>query len=248
MIFITGDTHGDIDINKLSNKNWETGKSLSRNDYLIILGDFGLPFLDSDVSDDVLTSTELESRRKTYLYWTKWLSERPYTVLWIDGNHDNHSFWSKQNEVLWNGGMVNIHPDAENVIHLKRGEYYTIDGNTFWVMGGAKSVDRAYRVLGHTWWEEEIPSIEEMEHGVSVLQEHHNKVDYILTHTMPDVTIPSVLGCHYNDSEPTRAYLNMIYRDIDFKYWFCGHFHVDVRNDMYKMQVLYDDIVNLEDY
>ena len=41
MIYITGDTHGEIDIDKLDTKNWSEGKFLSKSDYLIILGDFG---------------------------------------------------------------------------------------------------------------------------------------------------------------------------------------------------------------
>ena len=42
MIFITGDTHGDIDIQKLSSKNFPKGKTLTKNDYVIVCGDFGL--------------------------------------------------------------------------------------------------------------------------------------------------------------------------------------------------------------
>ena len=41
MIFITGDTHGEIDIAKLNSKNFPQGNDLTKNDYVIILGDFG---------------------------------------------------------------------------------------------------------------------------------------------------------------------------------------------------------------
>lgn len=41
MIFITGDTHGGIDIKKLSSRNFPKGKKLTKNDFLIITGDFG---------------------------------------------------------------------------------------------------------------------------------------------------------------------------------------------------------------
>lgn len=50
MIYITGDIHGSIDIDKLSGKNFAEGKSLTRSDYVIICGDFGMPFPDSDMS------------------------------------------------------------------------------------------------------------------------------------------------------------------------------------------------------
>ena len=45
MILLTGDTHGSIDIHKLANSNRsfrELAKQMTRDDYLIILGDFGL--------------------------------------------------------------------------------------------------------------------------------------------------------------------------------------------------------------
>ena len=44
MIYITGDIHGDIDIHKLSKHNFPEGQALTKEDYLIICGDFGLIF------------------------------------------------------------------------------------------------------------------------------------------------------------------------------------------------------------
>ncbi|MDM8195794.1 hypothetical protein QUV98_05625 [Massilimicrobiota timonensis] len=40
-IFITGDTHGSYDIQKLARKNFPEGKTLTKDDYMIICGDFG---------------------------------------------------------------------------------------------------------------------------------------------------------------------------------------------------------------
>lgn len=40
-IFITGDTHGSYDIQKLARKNFPEGKTLTKDDYVIICGDFG---------------------------------------------------------------------------------------------------------------------------------------------------------------------------------------------------------------
>ena len=41
-IFLTGDTHIPIDISKLNSKNFPEGKNLTKDDYVIVLGDFGL--------------------------------------------------------------------------------------------------------------------------------------------------------------------------------------------------------------
>lgn len=42
MIYVTGDTHGCLDVKKLSIKNFKEQKSLTKEDYVIICGDFGL--------------------------------------------------------------------------------------------------------------------------------------------------------------------------------------------------------------
>ena len=71
MIFITGDIHGSIDIHKLNAGSFTVQNTLSRSDYLIICGDFGLVWDNS----------------KEEKYWRKWLDDKPWTTLWIDGNH-----------------------------------------------------------------------------------------------------------------------------------------------------------------
>lgn len=42
MIYVTGDIHADLDIGKLSMDKFPQQRSLSKEDYLIICGDFGL--------------------------------------------------------------------------------------------------------------------------------------------------------------------------------------------------------------
>lgn len=246
MVFVTGDVHGGYDLGKLSNKNFPMGKKLTREDYVIVCGDFGLPFLDSDLykRDVHIQDNQARRSRSSYHYWIKWLSDRPFTVLFADGNHDNHPFWEKQPVIEWNGGLVNLHPDAENVLHLKRGEYYTICGKTFWVMGGAESHDKAYRIPGYSWWKEEIPSYEEMSHGIDTLEQHDNLVDYIITHTMPHSLMTSVLGAYYQP-EPTTQFLDKVYHRTSFEKWFCGHFHEDIEEENTPIRVLYNDIVQI---
>ena len=40
-IFVTGDTHGDYDWHKLTSKSFPEQKELTKDDYVIIVGDFG---------------------------------------------------------------------------------------------------------------------------------------------------------------------------------------------------------------
>ena len=74
MIYITGDTHGDInrffDVSALDTK-------LTENDTLIICGDFGFVWFDE--SNPVGFNQDNDKLDR--------LSHKPYTILFIDGNH-----------------------------------------------------------------------------------------------------------------------------------------------------------------
>ena len=126
-IFITGDTHGELEINKLGAKQFPIGVSLSKDDYVIICGDFGL----------------IWDNGKTDNYWLEWLSVKPFTILFIDGNHENFDLLESYPVKEWNGGKV--HQIKDNIFHLMRGQIFTINNKTFFTMGGATSTDKDRR-------------------------------------------------------------------------------------------------------
>ena len=137
-IFLTGDVHADLDIHKLSSRNWPDGNKLSHDDYLIILGDFGLVWNVGDES-------------KEEAYWLDWLEDKPWTTLWIDGNHENFDRIYEMPVETWHGGYVQfVRP---HVIHLMRGEIYDICGVSFLSFGGATSIDKHLRTPHESWWE-----------------------------------------------------------------------------------------------
>lgn len=90
-IYVIGDTHNCIDIAKLSLRNFPESRKFTAEDYVIICGDFGFPLLSSDVLPESIKDSDrdIRSGRKTYLYWMNWLRQKPYTILFVDGNHDN---------------------------------------------------------------------------------------------------------------------------------------------------------------
>lgn len=46
MIWFTGDLHGSQDIHKLAGKNFQQGRGTSRDDFVVVCGDFGLVWCD----------------------------------------------------------------------------------------------------------------------------------------------------------------------------------------------------------
>ncbi len=241
MIYLTGDTHGGVDMKKLSVKNLKrNGIELTSNDYLIITGDFGFPFSPIDIK-------LYEEGSGEYLFWINWFKERPYTILFIDGNHDNHDWWKKQEVTEMFGGRVQVHPHASNIIHLLRGEVYTIEGKSFFTFGGATSTDREWREEGVTWWAAEEASDKDIANAKKNLEKANYSVDYILTHTLPSTIIDSI-PMFYHKTIPckTASFLDRVYEKVDYKMWFCGHFHTDMPIYDDKMFVLYQSVTSLE--
>lgn len=130
MIYIFGDIHGEIEISKLNSKNFPESKTLTKNDYVIILGDFGLVW---DKSNEEK-------------YWLKWLDNKPFTTLFLDGNHENFDILYDYPIENFKGGKV--HKISDSVYHLIRGEIFEINDKSIFVMGGAESYDKEYRVEG----------------------------------------------------------------------------------------------------
>lgn len=225
-IFLTGDTHIPIDIDKLSSKKFTEGKNLTKDDYVIILGDFGLYW----------------KKDKTFKYWHEVLQNKPWTTLWIDGNHENFDWIDSMRKRLWKGGKV--HKNG-SIIHLMRGQVYNIDGSTFFTMGGASSVDKAMRIPGISWWRREVISYSEMQEGLDNLGRVDNKVDFILTHTCPYRLINNMFGLYPGiDNKVEKDLQVLVDKNIKFKKWYFGHWHTDRVYGKY--ECLYDRVIQIK--
>ena len=236
LIYITGDIHGSIDINKMTRKAAKKAKregkevyELMSGDYLIICGDFGLVW-----------SKETAKYYKEEQYWIKWLEKKPYKILFVDGNHENHDILDTMPVSEWNGGKV--HYIAENVIHLMRGQVFEIEGHSFFTMGGASSHDKQYRVEGESWWARELPNQDELDEAKRNLAAHNNTVDYIITHCAPQ-NIQYKICPHYPEDD-----LILFFEDLEqkltYKRWYNGHYHCDLT--IGKHTIVYDDIIPLQ--
>ncbi len=214
MIFITGDTHGGIDTHKLSTKSFPQQRSMTKDDYVIICGDAGFVW-DGGAQDR---------------YWQKWMSDKTFTTLFVDGNHENFDALYKLPLTDKFGGAVR--EICPGLYHLERSQVLTIDGKKFFVMGGASSVDRASRREHVSWWPEEMPSRSEMERAIDALDAVNWEVDYVITHCAPKSVLQ--LLSPWFEGDPLTAFLERVRWDLRFKQWFFGHYHLDRRvNDRF---------------
>jgi len=94
-----------------------------------------------------------------------------------------------------------------------------------------------------TWWEQELPSEDEMQNGIKNLEKHDWKVDYILTHS-PSASVIALLGNGLYEQDVLTKYLEEIRCKTDYKKMFSGHFHINKAvND--KDILLYEQIIRI---
>ena len=208
MIYITGDVHQSHDIRKLNTKSWPEQKNLTRDDYLIVCGDMGIVWDDS------------QSDR----YRRDWFEDKPFTTLFVDGNHENHRLLATYPVDEWNGGK--IHKIRPHVYHLMRGQVFTINGIKVFTMGGASSHDKEYRTEGVSWWPEELPSDEEYVEAEKILGANGWEVDLVVSHCAPD-SVQSQLADWYEHDKLTNFFEEVVKTKSNYALWCFGHYHQD---------------------
>lgn len=219
MIIVTGDLHIPIDVSKLNTKHFPEQKELTKEDFVVITGDFG------GIWD--LRPSDAEK------YWLNWLDKKNFTTLFVDGNHENFERLNQFPVEDFHGGKAQKISDS--VWHLMRGEVYQLEEMSVFALGGASSHDKAYRKEGISWWAEELPSVEELEYATQNLEKHGNKVDLIITHCAPthmqNLLIQNRSGDYQPKGDRLTQYFEWVYENIQYKKWLFGHYHQDVRLD-----------------
>ena len=231
MVYVTGDCHADF--RRFSTDNFPDQKGMTRDDLVIVCGDFGI--------------WDNSNEEK---YWLKWLNAKPFTTVFVDGNHENFDrlYSDEFKTVPFHGGEAQkIRP---HIYHLMRGEMYTFEGRKFWCFGGASSHDisdgildaddfatpqefnatvrqwyrygKMFRINHISWWEQELPSQEEIDFGMKTLEENSFETDYIITHCCPQ-DVASFMGFHGSDR--LTMYFNEVAQKTKFTKWYFGHYH-----------------------
>lgn len=229
MIWLCGDTHGETDIYKVQEyfEGLEAcDEKVTKNDYLIILGDAAVCW------DDAISDRDVQNA----------LHNLPCTVLWLDGNHENFDLIEEYPVSEWHGGKVQFMRD--DIIHLMRGQIYEIDGKSLFTFGGGFSIDKAWRQPGLSWWPQEMPSYDEYEEGRRNLEKVDYHVDYILTHTCPSAIAHRLVTRVYPGEEELQHYFDELAYDVDYEMWYFGHWHMDQTEDNFRC--LWNDVIELK--
>ena len=163
-VYVTGDIHGGLDMQKL--RDWELGDSLTSDDYLIVAGDFGFPW---DFSAEECADIA-------------WLESRPYTVLFVDGNHERfdtggtpHGAVARRADAAPVGYLVHPPPDARRGLRARR-----LDG-----LHHGRCHERGQGIPRTVFQlvAQELPDERDFDAARTKLDEVGWKVDCVITHT-----------------------------------------------------------------
>ena len=238
MIYITGDTHGMIDFSKLV--IFARQKKLDRSDYIIICGDCGVLW-DEESKEDYINAYDSIGA----------------TILFVDGNHENHDMLSRAlNIEWWHGGKV--HKISNHIYHLERGEIFFLYGKSFLALGGADSHDKSFRKENESWWAKESIANENISNALAHLRNNDNYVDYVISHCPPNKILQDIENEFTQCGEDVPYYiapklmpensnlkLDVVAEKINFRKWFFGHLHTKIQIDNF--YGLYEEIVEITD-
>mgnify|MGYP002771909401 FL=1 len=211
MIYVTGDMHGEF-----SRFKTKAIKKLKENDTLIICGDFGFIWDGSRREQSILDK----------------IGSMKFNVAFIDGCHENFELLNNYEVVEWNGGKAQL--ITGNLVHLMRGQIYTIEGKKIFAFGGGHSQDYDYR-KNQDWWIQEQPTHEEIINSINNLSVYDNDIDFIVTHE-PPASLKDCLGVDVLQRLEIKA--------CHYEKWFFGKCHVDKYIPM-KFYAVFEEVLKM---
>jgi predicted phosphodiesterase len=140
------------------------------------------------------------------------------TVYWLDGNHENFDVL----ETAVDMEAPDPQPMLDNLWYLPRASTWEWEGCRFMALGGAPSVDKAYRVEGESWWPQELLTEPQVERARS-----RGTADVLLTHDAPEGVCPIVTPLYKGDplSQHHRQILSAVTESVQPKVLVHGHYH-----------------------
>lgn len=242
---ITGDTHGRV-MDRLA--QIDTTIYAPTETALIILGDAGINFY--------LNKTDEKLKEK--------IQATGFTVFCLRGNHEERpeNLGMEPRMILDKNyqGIFYFEDKYPNILYFNNFGLYKLGRYIVYVIGGAYSVDKYYRLANTPigakwtgWFEDEQLNEEEM---LACQEEiynlpHNLTIDFVFTHTCPIQWEPVELFLNMIDpstvDKTMELWLEEIEKDLQpYKYWLFGHYHAD-RYERPNVLQMYENIENLDD-
>ena len=248
MIWATGDCHGNFE--RFRPEYFPEQAQMTKDDVVVVTGDFGGIWFGDARDDEALGCLE----------------SLPFTLAFVDGNHENYDALAAYPQAEWHGGRVRtIRP---SVLMLERGQVFDLGGRMFFAMGGASSHDirdgilepdnpdyerklrqlnaagALFRVNHRSWWKEELPSEDEYETARKTLNQAGWDVDYIITHCCPS-SVQDTFSRGLYQRDALTDFFDEIRERCRFQYWFFGHYHENMVVEK-RFAMLYEQIIRLK--
>ena len=227
MIYLTGDTHGSY----RHVRRFARERGLGPGDVLICLGDTGFDYYGDDRDARVKDKA----------------ARIGITLLCIRGNHDrNPAALPGYRLEAWRGGQVFRDERWPTILFARDGSVFDLDGRATVAIGGAYSVDKAYRLAkGYEWFADEQLSEAEKHAVEAALAARGWRVDTVLTHTCPASYVPrEALHAAIDQSTVDASmedWLQTIQDRLAYRRWYCGHFHIE--KQVGRLRFVYRDIL-----
>jgi predicted phosphodiesterase len=193
-IIVMGDIHGDFGkLNGFINKK--------QPKMILQVGDFG--------------------------YWPHWNADKPQKkhhkepvvkaqdtlIHFCDGNHEDH--WALRDRTT-----DELYP---NTFYQPRGSFFTLnDGRNVMFFGGAESIDKYHRTVGHDWFPEETVTQKDVMNLPDI------KVDIMISHTCPHEFEVKCFAGEEKSKDPSKDAMTYLLHRYKPDLWYFGHYHVKV--------------------
>ena len=116
MVYLTGDTHGELERFQHGKLRW-----LGKKDIVVVLGDFGF----------VWDGSKAEQKR------LDWLRKRPYPLLFLDGTHENYDLLAQYpTEELFG---CKVQALGGNLYYVCRGSVLELEGKRYLCFGAERA-------------------------------------------------------------------------------------------------------------
>lgn len=229
-LILTGDVHGEL-LKRFSYRNDDRLRELTKDDTVMVLGDFGCPFGVNHPSYHAHFKSAED-------YALTWMQDRNWgTTLALLGNHDDREAIAAMDRTVYQGQRF---PHIGNIIYLDKPCVLILAGKRCLCIPGAKSHDIMYRKPHISWWPDEEIDIDAVK---TLLAGTDRSFDMVLTHDIP--------AHNLTDFPPTEGevFLESLIeqKQIIYKKWYHGHMHNQycVRNR--GVACLFEDIIDPND-